>query len=254
MIKILYAGDSALGGSANYLLGILNRLSAEILHLPPWIPLKPNQLDKPYDVIIFSDYSRKTVSNKCQELIANQVRNGTGFLMIGGWGSFSGPFGNWRGSIIENILPVRCRPRDDRQNFMTGCLLLEKVKHSMFKDFKFQDSPVLCGLNKVTLKPGSQTILGTREILQKKNKTLDFSLSLDKTEYPLLVIDKDKNRRIAAFTTDIAPHWCGGLVDWGTKRKILKVNAKIQVEVGNRYVEFLSHLINWLAEIKTRTA
>jgi hypothetical protein len=63
------------------------------------------------------------------------------------------------------------------------------------------------------------------------------------------------------LTTDAAPHWCGGLLDWGTKHVTLPVPAKnrggsaascggkggITITVGNAYLEFFSSLILWLA-------
>jgi len=38
--------------------------------------------------------------------------------------------------------------------------------------------------------------------------------------------------------TDLTPHWCGGLVDWGKNRKRLK-----SVEVGDMYGKFIRLLL-----------
>src|SRR5688500_6785005 len=94
-LRILYAGDSPVGGAANYLLGILNFMKADVKHLPPSEKLNPGLLKNPYDVIIFSDFSASQVPAASQDLILDSLHEKSGFLMIGGWGSFSGPFGGW---------------------------------------------------------------------------------------------------------------------------------------------------------------
>jgi len=70
---------------------------------------------------------------------------------------------------------------------------------------------------------------------------------LGRKEHPLLIVDSDSTRRIAAFTTDLAPHWSGGLLDWGKKRVKLSVKKGISIEVGEQYVRFVSSLLKWLA-------
>src|SRR4051812_29833867 len=103
-MKVLYAGDSPAGGPANYLLGVLRNVKADVCHLPPSEILYPSYLKKHFDAVIFSDYSRNRLPAASEKLLLGQVRSGTGFLMVGGWGSFSGPFGGWKGSSIEKIL------------------------------------------------------------------------------------------------------------------------------------------------------
>jgi len=232
-LNILYAGDSPVGGPANYLLGILKFLEAKVTHIPPGKILKPRFLKKNYGAIILSDFSRKDLSPVSERLIAEQVKSGAGLLMVGGWGSFSGPFGKWRGSLIEKLLPVSCLPKDDRRNIWSGLTIVQKAKHPILGNLIFTNPPVLCGLNEVRTKNEGKVILAARTIAGAK-------------EYPLLIIDRDPKKRIAAFTTDFAPHWCGGLVDWGSKRKTLKVSDTIQIEVGNNYIRLASSLILWL--------
>ncbi|HLD50191.1 MAG TPA: hypothetical protein VJC08_03255, partial [bacterium] len=96
-MRVLYAGDSPVGGPSNYLLGVLKFLGAKTTHVPPSKCLYPASFEKKYDAVLFSDYSRKQCSREVQILLKTAVENGTGFAMIGGWGSFSGPFGGWRG-------------------------------------------------------------------------------------------------------------------------------------------------------------
>jgi len=60
------------------------------------------------------------------------------------------------------------------------------------------------------------------------------------------VLNPEKGLRTAALTTDLAPHWCGGWVDWGARRRALPVTAEFGVEVGDLYVRFVRQLIQWL--------
>ena len=233
-MRILYAGDSPVGGPANYLLGILQFLKADFIHLAPSEILRPRLLKSRYDAIILSDFSRRHVPTASQKRIAEQAANGMGLLMIGGWGSFSGPLGGWHGALIEKILPVSCLNRDDRVNFPGGALIIEKKKHPMFRSIRWNDPPVICGLNQFRPRKNGLVLLAARRMK-------------DRTEFPLLVVDRNPKKRIAALATDLAPHWSGGLVDWGTRRVKIRVNKRIQIEVGGLYVRFVSSLIKWLA-------
>lgn len=244
-LKILYAGDSPVGGAANYLLAILGSMGAKTKHIPPHQALTPKDLETHWDGIIFSDYSASRVAQKLQNQIIQSVNWGTGFLMVGGWASFAGPFGGWASSPLEEILPVRCLAKDDRQQFPGGVYMVLKKKHPIFSGISFKPSPVLCGLNLVRPKRTAQTLLTARKIRQKKN-----FLALESREYPLLVIDANPQKRVAVFTTDLAPHWCGGLVDWGTSHLRLSVQKGIRVEVGDLYVQFTASLIRWIAGAK----
>lgn len=245
--KILYAGDSWEGGPANYLLGVLKSCEADFLHVPAAIRMSLSILEKKFDAIILSDYSRALMPDSCQARICELVEQGTGLLMIGGWASFSGPFGNWKDSQIEKLLPVQCDASDDRMNIMSGALIIEKQQHPMFAGLNFDPSPVLCGMNKVHPKAEAQVLLSARKIIQDTGPAgKRIHLSLGTEEHPLFVIRDDKIRT-AALATDVAPHWCGGLVDWGEFHQKLRINPKIEVEVGNRYIQFLTSLLFWLS-------
>lgn len=244
-MKILYAGDSWEGGPANYLLAILRHMNADFLHLPAAIRMNKGLLEEPYNLIILSDYARNLMENDAEKKIISQFHEGCGILMIGGWGSFAGPFGGWKDSLIESILPVDCLAKDDRVNFSGGALITQKEQHSLLRDLSFSESPVLCGLNEVTPKKDCTVLLTAQRILQKKSGDSRL-LALENKEHPLLAVDNRPNIRSAVLTTDVAPHWCGGFVDWGTKSLKLAVNPKITVEVGNSYIQFLSQLLSWL--------
>lgn len=241
--KILYCGDSPVGGAANYLLGVLKSLHARFVHFPPSEKLRPAHLRQNYDVIIFSDYSKRQLEALSERLVVAQVESGAGFLMVGGWGSYAGPFGGWKGSLIEKLLPVTCQNSDDRINFPGGASVVLKNAYGFLNPQAFKQTPVICGLNRVQSKSNSKTLLTARPIISNGKK-----IRFAPKEYPLLVVDPQPDRRVAAFTTDLAPHWCGGLVDWGHKTLKLSVTPRIQIQVGNDYAQFIASLLNWLAD------
>jgi uncharacterized membrane protein len=241
-MKVLYAGDSPVGGPANYLLGILKFLRADYVHLPPAEVLRPQLFKRNFDAIVLSDYSKKQVPAASEKLIRDQVRSGTGLLMVGGWGSFSGPFGRWRGSAVERLLPVTCARRDDRVNFPGGALAVVKQNHPVLRSLPFREPPVICGLNRIRPKKGARVVLVARRVLFRSGRPF-----LEVREYPLLVIDSLPGGRVAALATDLAPHWCGGLVDWGKKKKKILIRKGISVEIGDQYVRFVGSLLKWLA-------
>lgn len=243
-MKVLYAGDSAVGGPANYLLGILNSIGANVTHVPPFHRLSASVLKKKFDLIILSDFPKKNMPKASEEMVLCQIENGTGFLMVGGWGSFSGPFGKWRGSLIEKILPVTCSPKDDRVNFPGGALAVQAKKHPCLIAGDFKNPPVICGLNHLIPRKESLTILEAKRITVNKIG----NLKLERHGRPLLVVNRNAGLRTAALATDLAPHWCGGLVDWGRKSKKIKVKNGIYIEVGDMYVRFVASLLLWLAD------
>ena len=244
-MRILSAGESDINGPARYLLAVLHSLKAEVTHLPPSKQVLPHWVTRSTDAVILSDCARRQMPATTQKRIRERVDQGMGLLMIGGWASFTGQIGGWHGSVIESVLPVRCIPKDDRCNFPSGALIIEEKRHPMFRGFSFSNPPSVCGLNRVEVKPTAHVILSARPIESSPGKIPNIRLS--RSTYPLLIVDGEPKRRVAALTTDVAPHWSGGLVDWGLRRVTLKPAAGVSVEVGDRYVCWLSGLIRWLA-------
>lgn len=241
-MKVLYAGDSPVGGAANYLLGVLKFIKADVTHIPPAQKLTRQVVQKPYDVILLSDYSHKNLMPGTEQAIIKKVKEGTGLLMIGGWGSFSGPFGGWQGSLIEEILPVICSKGDDRLNFPGGASIGQTSPHRSVKNINLSYAPAICGMNRVAPKADAQVVLHVRKILSD-GKEIRF----DSKKHPLLTVLEKNGSKTAAFACDFAPHWCGGLVDWGKKTLRLPVNSKIQIQVGDYYARLISEIISWLA-------
>jgi len=251
-MNILFAGEDAAPGSGRYLLAVLKAMRASVTHVPALQRLSARALQRSsYAGILLSDFPRAHASMAAQRAIVAQVHEGAGLLMIGGWGSFSGPFGCWKGSLIEQLLPVTCHGRDDRKNFPSGALIVLRRPHGMWRGLSFVTPPVICGLNLLRPKPSSQVLLGARPMIPRLHTGGTLRVSLSPQEYPLLVVGASSDQRVAALATDAAPHWCGGLVDWGTRSLRLPVTKRIDAEVGDRYVQLFSCLIRWLTRSET---
>ncbi|PIQ85819.1 MAG: hypothetical protein COV74_07325 [Candidatus Omnitrophica bacterium CG11_big_fil_rev_8_21_14_0_20_45_26] len=233
MSRILYLGDGPLNGAACYLYGVLKHAGHKMTHVPPDRRLSRKMAEKPFDLIILSDYAHANLSRAVESAIEAQVTSGTALWMIGGWASFTGLWGKYHGTMIEKMLPVRCLTHDDRMNLGSGARLLQAKRHPLLKGLALSPAPFVAGYNRVIPKPKSQVILKLRENASGKRN-------------PLLVLGHFGKGKTAAWTSDVAPHWCGGLVDWGCRRVKIKIGPGIKIEVGNDYVKFISQLTRWL--------
>ncbi|MDD5259123.1 MAG: glutamine amidotransferase [bacterium] len=238
-IFILYCGDDNLRHAARYLYGVLNHLGYRLDYVPSRRSLTDRQLHKHYDAIILSDYPSVRISRAAQEKLVKMVDNGTGLLMIGGWGSFHGYDGNYDHSKLAKVLPVRCLARDDRVNCSQGGVILPKRDWDPgFSCARFKKGPLIGGYNKVVPRPGSKLLLAIRDLQVNLPK-----ISLSKKEYPLLVAGCSGKGRTACYMSDLAPHWAGGLVDWGQRKIKIENAAGYFMEVGQEYIKFVQALI-----------
>lgn len=232
-------GDDSLKGAAAYLGAMLNYAKLEFDYC------SSNKIAKlkagNYDLYILSDFPFSKLPDVSQKVIAESVKKGASLLMIGGWESFHGVNGEYQGSLIEEILPVICLTQDDRVNYCHGLVPVIKQQHQSIKSLPWHNPPVVCGFNKVKLKKDSQTVLALKKIVIK-----NLEISLDKNEFPLLVFGKYGLGKTCALTTDLAPHWVGGLVDWGNSRIKIRANGGVEVEVGSFYAVFVEQLIKSL--------
>jgi hypothetical protein len=96
----------------------------------------------------------------------------------------------------------------------------------------------------VKAKPNSREILSARRFkAERKGKGFTFA-SLGEPD-PLLVAGTHGKGRVTAYTSDAAPHWVGGLVDWGDARITACGRGANPVEVGNWYARFFHQIIKW---------
>ncbi len=215
MIHVLYCGDPPPEVAARYLRSSLAK-RYDVEYLNPEenkFPKNKNRLNN-FQVIILSDVGRDQIGNVALKNLKNYVFEGGGLLMIGGFKSFAGHSmrGNYHNSAIEEILPVTCSPEPDDIAAYRGFHPKPKNReHTVMRDMPWEDFPVLVGYNRVILKS-------------------DATLLLAHGKDPILAVREFENGRTATFTSDCAPHWCGGLVDWPL------------------YDKFWAKIIDWLAK------
>jgi molybdopterin synthase catalytic subunit/uncharacterized membrane protein len=244
---ILYLGDTTLETAAGYLAGVLAHAGMTFEYVPSDRALTPDDLGSPRSLYIISDYPATNVSEDLQRRIVEQVRAGSGLLMIGGWESFQGCGGGWRGSPIAETLPVEIAECDDRQNcdgpvFVASSRFV--TSHPILSGLPFNERPPLIGgYNRVTAKPDAQVLL-TADRFEAERQGTEYRLT-PSTSDPLLVVGEYGQGRVAALMTDLAPHWVGPLVDWGRERITAQAPGAEEIEVGDLYARFVRQLIEW---------
>lgn len=178
-----------------------------------------------YDVILVSDVGSNSfllhpkVFSDCERrpnrlhLLKEYIAGGGGFIMVGGWISFTGIEGKakYHGTHLEKALPVTCLPTDDRIETPEGVVpIVVKPDHPILQGVP-AEWPYFLGYNKVFPKEQSETILKFEED-------------------PLLCVWDFGKGRAAAFSSDCVPHWGPpSFLEW------------------EGYSTFWSNLMNWLA-------
>lgn len=169
-----------------------------------------------YDAVLLSDIGAnsillhpdvwlrsKTYPNRLK-LLRDWVGQGGSLAMIGGYLSFQGIDGKarWRGTAVEDVLPVNCLPYDDRLEMPEGATAVVNLpEHPIVKGIAGPWPPVL-GVNEVQVK-------ADREV------SVIASLPDDQGGHPLLVAGAYGKGRSVAWTSDIGPHWLSPqFCDW----------------------------------------
>jgi len=236
--SVLFLGEGDLSGPARYLAAILQWSGFSFDHVPDQSAIPTTWFTRRYNLFILSDYRHSCFSSKAEQWLCEQVEAGSGLLMVGGWASFTGLVGHYSQSRIEGLLPVTCIPGDDRVNWASGSVM-KRVKRGE-KGEQMISPPIVCGYHNAQIKPESQVLWELQDLSFKASKPY-----LGKP-HPLLVMGQAGLGKTAAFLTDCAPHWAGGLVDWGPRRIQIKIPKHGIVEVGDQYLQFFKMLINHL--------
>ncbi len=216
-------------------------------YVPSNVPLEAAMLEVPRSLIILSDYPAAMIPLDLQDNVVDLVEAGTGLLMIGGWESFHGFGGNWDQTLIADALPVEMATEDDRINFDQGAYLREVISTTATAGLPWRDRPPLIGgMNRFRAKPDTQTILEVVPLSSRFDAEgrLEMTTSLP---MPALVLGQCEKGKTAAFASDVAPHWVGGFVDWGTERVTAQAAGAGAIEVGNGYAQFWKQLLESLA-------
>ncbi len=247
--QILYLGDTALTGAASYLAGVMSFYGISFDYRPSDERVDASLIEGGYQAIILSDYPSGNFCADHLERVARRVHEGMGLLMIGGWESFHGAGGDYSATFLQEVLPVRMQSSDDRINCPQPCLVEKNCTHPIVDGLPFDTAcPGVGGYNQVSAKPKALEVLSLRRFRVERGPA-GYSFTPAAQTDPLLVIGSHGNGRVAAFTSDVAPHWVGGLVDWGSGRVTACADGGNFIEVGDWYAKLFSQMIRWTGKI-----
>ena len=179
--------------------------------------------------------------------------------MLGGCESYYGRLGEYYETPIAEILPVRMQKSDDRRNYSSPVLLRPTtLDHPIVADLPWSTAPGVGGYNQFEAKEGASVLLEGFRTQTTWTKVLDdpdapieqSDVALELLEkFPFLVANEVGRGRVAAFASDVAPHWIGGMVDWGTPRIFQELPERLGddlfVEIGCHYAQFFAQLVRW---------
>jgi hypothetical protein len=243
--SILYLGDTHLRDAAAYLAGLMHSWGWAFDYVPSHESTPIEMLDDPRALVIVSDYPAARMNGAAQSKLIEQVADGTGLLMIGGWESFHGLGGDWDGTPVGDALPVVMESEDDRMNCDQPVLVRCVAEHPAVNELPWKvRPPVIGGFNRFTAKPAAKVLL---EAQRFESRCIGAEFTFVPLErHPLLVVGDFGRGHTAALATDVAPHWVGPLVDWGTPRVAAQAPQANGVEVGGDYATFLRQLLSWV--------
>jgi len=239
--EVLYCGDATLETGACYLGGVMAKLGIRFDYVPMEERFPEALLEAGHRLVVLSDYPSGNFPPRGLERLAQKVAEGTSLLMVGGWESFHGLVGNYQSSALAPVLPVDCLEADDRVNWCQGLVPVVVIRHPILGELPWGEPPIVCGCNRVRAKSSATVVLALRPL-----QIRDGRAALGEESLPLLVTGTHGKGRTAAVTTDFAPHWVGGMVDWGDTRVSAEASGGRPVEVGHLYVAFLGNLLSWL--------
>ncbi len=110
---------------------------------------------RPYDLVIFSDVSARSVPALAQRAVAEYVeRDGGGFVMVGGENSYG--VGGWGGTAIEQTLPVRFEGERQREQPKLALVLVIDKSGSMSSEDRLDLVKEAARATATTLEPTDQ--------------------------------------------------------------------------------------------------
>ena len=243
---VLYLGDTSYDMAASYLSLVMYHAGITHDYISSKEPLTRVHLNKVYKLYVFSDYPASQLSAEASTTVLANVYNGAGLLMIGGWESYQGNGGGYHGTSLAEALPVRVSKSDDRVNSADPCCIVRCSDHPAIENLDFSRPPTIAGYNAIEADEGADVALEVVRYATLSVRDMFAPISFEvKSRDPYLVFGAYGSGRTAALSSDLAPHWVGGFVDWGDERICIAHDGR-EVEVGNNYVQFATDLIRWL--------
>ncbi len=242
--QVCYLGDDDLAGAAAYLAGVMHWAGISFDHVPSAQAPPHDFSQRRYSLYVVSDYPSARFRRADMLHIVRCVEEGSGLLMLGGWESFFGRLGEYHTSPLAGALPVFMAHSDDRRNCPQPCLVVKVADHEILEGLPWENPPCIGGYNGLEPKPGATVVL--KAVAFSVWRQRDAFCFTPHEEAPLLVLGEHGRGRTAALATDPAPHWVGGLVDWGDQRIVQPV-AGTSIEVGCHYARFFRNLLAWTA-------
>lgn len=221
-IKVLFAGESWMTHSIHVkgydsfemssyheggteLIAALRASGIDVTYQPSHIaandfPTDTKRLAE-FDVVILSDIGANTLllpdrtaihsqrtANRLS-LIADFVANGGGLLMVGGYLTFQGiqAKGNYKGTPVEDVLPVTLQATDDRREQPQGVI----------PEILLPNHPIVSELS------GWPHFLGFNTSTARSDADLIACFG----EHPFIAARKVAKGRSAIFSADCGPHW-----------------------------------------------
>jgi len=188
-----------------------------------------------YDVIVLSSAARKSFSRQQEAWIEEWVRDrGAGLCMVGGPDGLAA--GGWRGSPLENMLPVTIQPNGDDWTAAERIVVrpvASRPPHPIWSIVADQQQnlaildalPGFRGTNRVLGAKTSSTVLATTESIRSQDGPM-----------PVIAVGPYGRGRVMAMTTSISTRWSPEFVQgWG--------------KADNRYyAKFWRNAVYWLTE------
>jgi uncharacterized membrane protein len=244
--KICYLGDGSLRGAAGYLAAIMLHHGLEFDYVPSDASPPAAFSSAAYAAYVVSDYPASRFGPATMGRVVEAVEQGAGLVMLGGWESFFGRLGEYHASALADVLPVLMHQSDDRRNCAQPCLIRKAAEHPIVAGLPWDAPPGIGGFNALAAKRGTVTVLEAVQFsVHQSGEEFQFARG---QKWPLLVVGQHGRGRTAALAVDVAPHWVGGLVDWGDGRVVEEVAGET-IEIGNWYARFFANLLAWAGNL-----
>jgi uncharacterized membrane protein len=244
--RVCYLGDDDLPLAAVYLAGIMTHYGLEYDYVASARSPDDAWRSRDYALYVLSDYPAARFRPGDLEHVAARVRAGAGLAMFGGWESFHGRLGEYHHTVLAEVLPVLMADADDRRNFAQPCLVHRVAEHPILEGIPWDQPPGIGGFNAFRPKPEAATLLSCVQFAVRQVAG-EYRFTPGE-ESPLLVVGDHGRGRTAALATDVAPHWVGGMVDWGDRRVVQEMPFGF-VDIGCWYAEFFRNLLVWTGRL-----